>query len=60
MVYRSFVGYVLSGKIPDIVTELISEIAKTSPASNLSRELRYLEPQYASKHERKEMEIRYL
>lgn len=48
----SIVGYVLSGKIPDIVTELISEIAKTSPASNLSRELRYLEPQYASKHER--------
>lgn len=48
----SIVGYVLSGKISEIVTELISEIAETTPISNLSRELRYAEPQYASKHSR--------
>lgn len=48
----SIVGYVLSGKIPEIVIELISEIATLSPVSNLSRELRYTEPQYASRHER--------
>lgn len=46
----SIVGYVLSGKIPEIVTELISEIATVSPVSNLSREFRYMEPQYASQH----------
>lgn len=48
----SIVGYVLSGKIPEIVIELISEIATLSPVSNLSRELRYTEPQYASRHKR--------
>ncbi len=48
----SIVGYVLSGKIPKIVTELISEIATVSPVSNLSRELRYVEPQYVSRHKR--------
>lgn len=46
----SIVGYVLSGKIPEIVTELISEIATVSPVSNLSREFRYMESQYASQH----------
>lgn len=48
----SIVGYVLSGKIPEIVTELISEIATVAPVSNLYRELRYAEPQYASQHKR--------
>jgi len=48
----SIVGYVLSGKIPEIVTELISEIAATAPISNLYREVRYTDPQYASKHQR--------
>ena len=48
----SIVGYVLSGKIPEIVIELISEIATLSPVSNLSRELRYTDPQYASRHKR--------
>lgn len=48
----SIVGYVLSGNISKIVTELISEIAAVSPISNLSRELRYAEPQYASQHKR--------
>lgn len=48
----SIVGYVLSGRIPEIVIELISEIATVSPVSNLSRELRYTEPQYASRHKR--------
>jgi len=48
----SIVGYVLSGKIPEIVTELIAEIATVAPISNLSRELRFKEPQYASKHKR--------
>lgn len=48
----ALVGYVLSGEISEIVTELISEIATVSPVSNLSRELRYTEPQYASRHKR--------
>lgn len=48
----SIVGYVLSGKIPEIVTELISEIATVSPVCNLARELRYLDPQYSSQHKR--------
>lgn len=48
----SIVGYVLSGKIPEIVAELVSEIATVAPVSNLSRELRYSEPQYVSQHKR--------
>ena len=48
----SIVGYVLSGEIPKIVNELISEIATVSPVSNLSRELHYVEPQYVSRHKR--------
>ena len=48
----SIIGYVLSGKIPEIVAELITEIATVAPISNLSRELRYTEPQYASQHMR--------
>ena len=48
----SIIGYVLSGKIPEIVNELVSEIAKVTPVSNLSRELRYMEPQYSSQQMR--------
>lgn len=48
----SIIGYVLSGKISEIVTELVPEIAKVSPVSNLSRELSYVEPQYSSQHMR--------
>lgn len=48
----SIVGYVLSGRIPDIITELIAEIAKVAPINNLSRELRYVDPQYSSQHKR--------
>lgn len=48
----SLIGYVLSGNIPKIVTELSAEIAKTLPISNLSRELRYIDPQYSSHHQR--------
>ena len=43
-------GYVLSGKIADIVKDLVSEIAKVSPISNLSRESIFVDPQYASHH----------
>ena len=46
----AIVGYVLSGKIPDIVAQLIPEIAKEKPISNLFRESRYAEPQYCSQH----------
>ena len=35
----SLVGYVLFGKIPEIVDELRCEIAKTSPRSNISRDI---------------------
>ena len=46
----SIVGYVLSGKISDIVKDLVSEIATVSPISNLSRESVFADPQYASHH----------
>ena len=46
----SIVGYVLSGKISTIVTELITGIATVKPVSNLSRELRFQDPQYYSRH----------
>lgn len=48
----SIIGYVLSGRIPEIVTELIAEIATDAPISNLSRELRFGDPQYVSRHKR--------
>lgn len=48
----SIVGYVLSGEISEIITELISEIAAVTPVSNLSREMHYAEPQYLSRHTR--------
>ena len=46
----SIVGYVLSGKISDIVKDLVSEIATVSPISNLSRESVFADPHYASHH----------
>lgn len=45
----SIIGYVLSGKIPDIVNELRVEIAKGSPVANLSRSPS-ANPQYKSSH----------
>ena len=46
----SLVGYVLSGKISNIVQQLAAEITTVLPVSNLSRELRYADPQYSSRH----------
>lgn len=46
----AIIGYVLSGRIPDIVNELVSEIATVAPVSNLTRELSCVEPQYFSRH----------
>ena len=48
----SIIGYVLSGKIPEIVNELRTEIATVAPISNLFREMNFKEPQYASQHKR--------
>ena len=45
----SIIGYVLSGKIPDIVNELRVEMAKGSPVANLSRSTS-ANPQYKSSH----------
>lgn len=45
----SIIGYVLSGKIPDIVNELRVEMAKGSPVANLSRSTS-ANPQYKSRH----------
>ena len=45
----SIIGYVLSGKIPDIVNELRVEMAKGSPVENLSRSTS-ANPQYKSSH----------
>ncbi len=49
----AMIGYVLSGKITEIVDELSVKIKSISPIGNLTRELRYPEPQYTSKHRRK-------
>ena len=60
----SIIGYVLSGNISEIVDELINEISNVNPISNLSRELRYKDPQYLSRHKRdldkKEITIHHL
>ena len=45
----SLIGYVLSGKIPDIVDELKVEMAKGGPVSNLARSTS-ANPQYKSSH----------
>jgi len=45
----SIIGYVLSGKIVDVVTQLKSEIAKGKPRSNLARTPN-INPQYSSRH----------
>lgn len=45
----SIIGYVLSGKIPDIVNELKVEMAKGSPVANLARSTS-ANPQYKSSH----------
>ena len=47
----SIIGYVLSGKIPDIVNELKVEMAKGSPVANLARSTS-ANPQYKSSHKR--------
>lgn len=47
----SIIGYVLSGKIPDIVNELKVEMAKGSPVANLARSTS-ANPQYKSCHKR--------
>lgn len=46
----SVIGYVLSGKISEIVKELQKEISKESPVFNLSRTMSITEPQYMTKH----------
>lgn len=46
----SLVGYVLSGKIPKIVDELRNEMKRTSPRSNISRDMKSTDPQYRSSH----------
>ena len=48
----SVIGYVLSGRIPDIVDNLKTEIQKQAPISNLSRVMTTTEPQYKTKHKR--------
>ena len=45
----SIVGYVLSGKIPDIVNELKTEMAKGKPVANLARST-CTNPHYKSSH----------
>ena len=47
----SIIGYVLSGKIADIVDELKIEIAKRVPIANLARSISF-NPQYKSTHMR--------
>lgn len=47
----AIVGYILSGELSDIVYRIANTMAATvSPLSNLSREMRYVDPQYLSRH----------
>ncbi len=46
----SLVGYILSGKIPEIVDELKNEMVKTSPRQNITRDMSSIDPQYKSVH----------
>ena len=46
----SIIGYVLSGKVADIVGEIRIEVQKGAPVSNLSRTMLTTEPQYMTKH----------
>lgn len=46
----SLIGYVLSGSLPTIVNELTNELKKASPIYNLTRDFRFVEPQYYSRH----------
>lgn len=46
----SIIGYILSGELSEIVERLKNAISSTSPIANLSREVRYCEPQYSSRH----------
>ena len=46
----SVIGYVLSGKISEVVKELRKEMSKDSPVFNLSRAMSVTEPQYMTKH----------
>jgi hypothetical protein len=46
----AMIGYVLSGKIPDIVNELKKEICATYPRLNLSRDIACKDAQYKSQH----------
>lgn len=48
----SIVGYVLSGRISEILKDLKKEVDKESPIMNLTRDLSTLYPQYYSQHMR--------
>lgn len=48
----SIIGYVLTGDIPTLVTELKSEIQKEHPIMNLTRTMSTIEPQYKTQHKR--------
>lgn len=46
----SIIGYVLSGRIPDIVDKLRIEMLKVHPSSNLTRIMTKSDPEYQSRH----------
>lgn len=48
----AMIGYVLSGRISEIIEELRTEIAKEKPHLNLQREMYSEDPQYKSMHYR--------
>ena len=49
----SIIGYVLSGKVFDIVDQIKKKLDKENPVSNLTRSMIVQEPQYKSIHIRK-------
>lgn len=46
----ALIGYVISGSIANIVTELSSELASDKPIKNLARDLSFDDPHYKSIH----------
>lgn len=47
---NSVVGYLLSGSVSEIVKQLNTEMNQLNPPMNISRDMKYLQPQYISSH----------
>lgn len=48
----ALIGYIISGSVANIITELSSELANDKPVKNLTRDLSFDDPHYNSNHVR--------